>query len=155
MMSDIGKGRGIGFFNKPPVRSTTTFREEDMSRPKQHSPTLNWHLLFLGRIYSFIGWLGMLGGLFLLMSMGSTQAAGTLEGGMIFGMPMVLSAFLLICWSVLLLNFSKDITGQQKWSTGAGGWVIGLFNLVSVPIGTAIGTYTLWILFQNHRLQSR
>lgn len=116
-------------------------------RPQQSD--LSWHLLFLGRIYSFIGWLGLLGGLFLLMSLGSTQNSAALSGGFIFGMPLPLAAFLLICWSVLLLNFSKDITGQQRWSTGIGGCCIGMFNLLSVPIGTAVGTYTLWILFKN------
>lgn len=120
-----------------------------MSGHREQRPTLDWHLLFLSRIYSFIGWLGMLGGLFLLMSL------GTAAGEKIFGMPVALSALLLICWSVLLLNFSKDINGQQRWSTGVGGCFIGLFNLISVPIGTAIGTYTLWIIYRSHRLQAR
>ena len=119
-----------------------------MSEPREQSPTFAWHLLFLSRIYSFIGWLGMLGGLFLLFSLGSAP------DGKIFGMPTALSALLLICWSTLLLNFSKDIIGRQRWSTGIGGCFIGLFNLISVPIGTAVGTYTLWIIYQSRRLQS-
>ncbi len=126
-----------------------------MSASIQQNPTFNWHLVFLGRIYSFLGWMGLLGGVFLLMAMGSPQTTGPVAGGAVFGMPLAVSAFLLICWSILLLNFSRDITGNQRWSTGIGGCLIGLFNLISVPIGTAVGTYTLWIIFQNRRLQSR
>lgn len=117
-----------------------------MSQTKRTAPELDWHILFLGRIYSFTGWLGLLGGGFLLLSLANTEVQAAQVQTQVFGMPPALSAFLLICWSMLLLSFSKDIQGQQRWTTGIAGWLIGAFHLVSVPIGTAIGTYTLWIL---------
>lgn len=116
-------------------------------------PHHGWHLLFLSRIYSFTGWLGLLGGVFLLLSLAGGQVQATAAPTAMFGMPLGLAAFLLIGWSIVLLNFSKDVVERQRWSTGICGWCIALFQLVSVPIGTAIGTYTLWVLFRNRQVQ--
>ncbi|WP_163340652.1 hypothetical protein [Desulfopila sp. IMCC35008] len=123
-----------------------------MSQQKRTAPELDWHILFLGRIYSFTGWLGLVGGGFLLLSLVNTQPQTTQVQTQVFGMHPSLSAFLLTCWSMLLLGFSKDIRGQQRWTTGIAGWLIGAFHLISVPIGTAIGTYTLWILARQQYL---
>lgn len=122
-----------------------------MNRRDNSTPEMNWHLLFLGRIYSFTGWLGLLGGAFLLLSLVSPEVRSSQAQTSAFGMPAALSAFLLICWSLILLSFSKDVQGPQRWTTGIGGWLIGIFHLISVPIGTAIGTYTLWILFRQRK----
>jgi len=115
---------------------------------------LNGQIQFLGRIYTFLGWLGLIGSAFLLLSLFSPQTmpAGSMQAGL-FGISPHLSVFLLICWSILLLNFSKDITGPRKWSTGVAGVVISAMNLLSVPVGTAVGLYTLWVLFQYSRHQ--
>lgn len=121
-----------------------------MARNFKKTKDLSWHLLFLSRIYSFTGWLGLLGGLFLLIS---TQTTGP-EATPIMGMSAPVGGFILICWSVVLLNFSRDIWGQQRWSTGIAGYIIGFFQLFSVPIGTAIGSYTLWILLKNRQIST-
>ena len=114
---------------------------------------LNRHILLLGHIYTFLGWLGLFGSALLLFSNFASGPAGSAGAGTgMFGMSQAFSAFLLVCWSILLLNFARDLTGKRKWSTGICGFCIGLLNLLSVPIGTAVGTYTLWILFMNRRL---
>lgn len=114
-------------------------------------PVLSWHLLFLGRIYSFIGWLGMLGSVFLLLS-GLDVQPGSAPPPVIFpGMHWLIAPVLLIGWSTILLSFSKDITRERKWTTGIRGCAIALFSLISVPIGTAIGAYTLYVLFLYKR----
>lgn len=119
-----------------------------MNRKKTLTPPeLDWHILFLGRIYSFTGWLGLLGGVFMLLSLGQAQES-------MFGMPPVVATFLLIGWSSLLLSFSGDIQNEQSWTTGIGGWLIGAFHLISAPIGTAIGLYTLYVLFRHKWLTS-
>jgi hypothetical protein len=122
-----------------------------MEHHGKEKPTLRWHFNFLSKIYSFVGWLGLLGGFFLLLSAGQGQNQQVGDAVQIHGMPQLLSSALLIAWSSLLLSFSKDLVGPQKWATGVAGWLIGAFHLISVPIGTAIGTYTLWILFHNRR----
>lgn len=124
--------------------------------PSTHAesvPDLTGHMLFLGRIYSFLGWLGLIGSAIILFSLVNPEQIplDSTQSGL-FGMSQAIAVFLLICWSILLLSFSKDIAGQRKWSTGLGGFCIGILNLLSVPIGTAVGTYTLWILFRYHRL---
>lgn len=119
----------------------------------ESTPDLDRHILFLGRIYAFLGWLGLLGSAILLLSVfsGSQVEGGGGQVG-VLNLSQTVSAFLLICWSTLLINFSKDITGQRKWSTGVAGMCIGLLNLLSVPVGTAVGGYTLWILFMQQKL---
>jgi hypothetical protein len=119
----------------------------------ESAPDLDRHILFLGRIYTFLGWLGLAGSALLLFPLLSpeTLPANDAQRGL-FGLPQALSVFILVCWSILLLNFSKDLTGRRRWSTGIGGFCIGILNLLSVPIGTAVGTYTLWILFRHRRL---
>lgn len=120
----------------------------------ESAPDLGRHMQFLGRIYTFLGWLGLAGSALLLFSLLSPEAMtvnGTPPG--LFGLSWAFSIFLLVCWSILLLNFSKDLTGRRRWSTGVGGFCIGILNLLSVPFGTAVGTYTLWILFWYRRVR--
>lgn len=128
----------------------------DMMTPGQTASVydLSGHIQFLGRIYTFLGWLGLIGSGFLLLSLFSPQAMSSahVEAGL-FGISPHFSVFLLICWSILLLNFAKDITGSRKWSTGIGGVLIASLSLLSVPVGTAVGIYTLWFLLQYRRLQ--
>jgi len=114
---------------------------------------LNGQTHFLGRIYTFLGWLGLIGAGFLLLALFSPQTipADGIQTSL-FSISPHLSVFLLICWSTLLLNFAKDVTGQRKWSTGIPGVIIAVINLLSVPVGTAVGLYTLWVLLQYRRL---
>lgn len=115
---------------------------------------LGKHLYFLGQIYAFLGWLGIVGSVVLLLvQFHPVMSAEHAVTPGFLGLSQSFSTFLLICWSVLLLNFSRDINGKRKWSTGLGGVCIGLLNLLSMPIGTAVGTYTLYILFRHNRLE--
>lgn len=110
---------------------------------------LSYHFQFLGRIYAFIGWMGVIGSVFLFLAAfnaGPETATASQSNSAL--LPQTVQAVLLACWSVLLLNFSKDIAGPHAWSIGIGGYVLSVLNLLSVPIGTAIGTYTLWVLFK-------
>ena len=114
---------------------------------------LNGQTQFLGRIYTFLGWLGLIGAGFLLFALFSPQAIPV--NGIqtsLFRVSPHLSVFLLICWSTLLLHFAKDVTGPRKWSTGFPGVIVAVINLLSVPVGTAVGIYTLWVLLQYRRL---
>ncbi len=124
-------------------------------RKNDSLPELSYHFQFLGRIYAFIGWMGLIGSIFLFLAMfaANSESAAIQSANSTALLPQVVQALLLICWSILLLNFSKDINGPQTWSTGPGGCIVGVLNLLAVPIGTAIGTYTLWLLFKcrsNH-----
>lgn len=114
-------------------------------------PVLSWHLLFLGRIYAFIGWLGIIGSVFLLIGGLATQQGSPPPPSMFPGVHWIVAPVLLVGWSTILLNFSKDITLERKWTTGIRGFCIALFSLISVPIGTAIGLYTLCVLFYYKR----
>jgi len=124
--------------------------------PAQQSPLsdLQGHIHMLSRIYTFLGWLGLIGSAVLLLAY---FTAGTVphlpHQTSLYGLSPHLSILLLICWSILLLNFGRDILGARRWSTGIGGAIVAIIQLFSVPVGTAVGIYTLWILFRYHRLQ--
>lgn len=113
-------------------------------------PVLTWHLLFLSRIYVFIGWLGMLGSIFLLLAGFAAQPDAPLPAVMP-GLPWFIPPLLLAAWSTVLLNFSKDIINDRHWTMGLPGCLVAVFSLISVPIGTAVGLYTLYVLFQYKR----
>lgn len=110
-------------------------------------PVLSWHLLFLGRIYAFIGWLGVIGSVFLLIGGLAVPQGSAPPPSMFTGVHWIVAPVLLMGWSTILLNFSKDIRLERKWTTGIRGCCVALFNLISVPIGTAIGVYTLCVIF--------
>lgn len=115
--------------------------------------SIQGHTRILGWIYAFLGWLGLGGACLLLVqsvASHSLSAPGVQAG--LWNVSPPLALLLLALWSLLLLNFAKDIAGKRTWSTGIGGILIGCFSLLSVPIGTAVGTYTLWVLFHLHRL---
>ena len=119
-----------------------------MKERNDDGSSLGWHLLFLQRIYTFIGWLGLFGGGVLLFSLTQPEAMAATGATM----PSLLPILLLIGWSTLLLSFARDLDNNRRWCTGIGGWCIGLFSLLSVPIGTAIGTYTIWVLIKLRQL---
>lgn len=117
--------------------------------------SIQGHTVILGRIYAFLGWLGLGGAALLLFQMSvidGSMAPGMEAQQSILSLSPPVGLFLLVVWSLLLINFSKDICGKRIWSTGICGVLVGCFSLLSVPVGTAVGTYTLWVLFHLHRM---
>jgi len=105
----------------------------------------------LARIYLFLGWLGLIGSGILLFGIFSSRTipiGGSQTG--LFGLSPQFSVLFLICWSILLMSFSKDLTGARKWATAPLGILISCIHLLSVPVGTVVGLYTLWVLTQLH-----
>lgn len=109
---------------------------------RNHVKILGWLYIALGAINLFIGLaaFGLLSGIGLLS--GDVQAFGvlTILGGFTGIVMLVVALPNLVCGLGLL----------RDW----GGWVIvlavilGLFNLATFPVGTAIALYTFWVAWK-------
>jgi hypothetical protein len=110
---------------------------------------LGKHVRILGWLQIALGILDLLGG---LAAFGILSGIGALSGDITaFGIMSVIGgfagAFMLI---MALPNLICGIGLLRNW----GGWVIalavilGIFNLMKVPIGTAIALYTFWIAWR-------
>jgi hypothetical protein len=106
---------------------------------RKHVKLLGWLYIVLGAINVLIGLaaFGLLSGIGLLS--GDVQAFGimTVIGGFTGVIMLVVAVPNLLCGLGLL----------RDW----GGWIIvlavilGLFNLATFPVGTAIALYTFWV----------
>lgn len=113
---------------------------------RKHVRILGWLHIILGVIDLLIGLMafGILSGLGLLAGITSGDAVAF---GILSAIGGFAGAFMLI---MALPNFLCGLGLLRNW----GGWVIilavvlGLFNLLKVPYGTAIAIYTFWIAWK-------
>ena len=109
---------------------------------RKHVRILGWLHVFLGIIDLCLG----------LIAFGVLSGIGALSGDVAaFGIMSIIGgfagAFMLI---MALPNFICGLGLLRGW----GGWVLvlavilGLFNLMHVPVGTAIALYTFWIVWK-------
>ena len=114
------------------------------------------HVRILGWLHIALGVLDLLLG---LAAFGILSGIGALSGDpAAFGILSLIGgfagAFMLI---MALPNFLCGLGLLRNW----GGWVImlavilGLFNIMNVPIGTAIALYTFWIAWMLYRSVDR
>jgi hypothetical protein len=116
---------------------------------QKHVRILGWLHIVLGCIDLVVGMaaFGILSGIGMMS--GDVQAFGvmTLIGGFAGTVMLVMAVPNLICGIGLLRNW--------------GGWVIvlavilGLFNLTTFPVGTAIALYTFWIAWKLYNAQGQ
>jgi hypothetical protein len=109
---------------------------------QQHVTILGWvlivgHALFLliGLfVFLLLGGIGAVSGdrqAVVVLSMVGTFVAGLLA---VLGLPGIVAGF--------------GLLRRQQWARYLA-IVVGIFNLVNFPIGTIVGAYTLWVLFQE------
>ena len=113
---------------------------------QKHVRILGWLQIGLGVLDLFIGLalFGLLSGLGILS--GDLEAIGALSvlGSLLGGLMLIMAIPNLICGIGLLNNW--------------GGWVIvmavvlGVFNLMKAPIGTAVALYTFWIAWRLYNM---
>lgn len=114
------------------------------------------HLAVLGAIYTIVGVLNLIVAVVLFAAMG-TQ--GALSGNPRAVMDTMTSDVRLVVGSISLLAGLITFTGgvgllkQKSWAWGLI-WVVACTSLLSVPIGTALGAYALWVLTRSEVRQS-
>lgn len=112
------------------------------------NPTMATHVKVLGWLYIIGNGLMLLfavlgGGLAAVGGLLSGDADAAAAGGIMGILAVVFALFaipgMLIGWG--LLNY-------KNWARILG-IVFGVLNLINIPIGTAIGIYSLWVLFND------
>ena len=113
------------------------------------------HVKVLGVLNIVYGALGLCGALLLMVIfggvMGIVGAEGQEEAAIalpIIGVTGMALVVLLVATSLPLVIIGYGLFKQRSWSRVAG-IVISIINLISVPLGTALGIYGLWVLFSK------
>ena len=114
---------------------------------RKHVRILGWLHIALGIVDLLIG----------LMAFGILSGMGALSGDLTaFGIMSLIGGFAGTFMLIMSLpNFICGLGLLRDW----GGWVIllavilGLFNLMNVPVGTAIALYTFWIAWKLYNAQ--
>ena len=114
---------------------------------RKHVRILGWLHIALGIVDLLIG----------LMAFGILSGMGALSGDVTaFGIMSLIGGFAGTFMLIMALpNFICGLGLLRDW----GGWVIllavilGLFNLMNVPVGTAIALYTFWIAWKLYNAQ--
>jgi hypothetical protein len=114
---------------------------------------LKKHVRFLGWLHIALGIIDLCIG---LMAFGVLSGIGALSGDIAsFGLLSLIGGFAGFFMLLMALpNFVCGLGLLRGW----GGWVIvlavilGLFNLMNVPIGTAIALYTFWIAWKLYNI---
>jgi hypothetical protein len=113
---------------------------------QKHVRILGWLQICLGIVDLLIG----------LAAFGILSSIGVASGDVAaFGILSIIGGFVGVFMLVMAIpNLICGIGLLRDW----GGWVIvlavilGLFNLVKVPYGTAIALYTFWIAWRLHNV---
>jgi hypothetical protein len=114
------------------------------------------HLSVLGSVYVIVGILNLIMAMGLLAAMG---AQGALAWNARAVMDTITSDVRLVVGFVSLLAGLLTLTGgvgllkHKSWAWGLV-WVLACMSLLSVPIGTALGAYALWVLTRSEVRQS-
>jgi hypothetical protein len=113
-------------------------------------------LRLLGALYTIVGVLNLIMAVVLFAAMG---AEAVLSGNARAVIDTMTSDVRLVVASVSLLAGLLTFTGgigllkQKSWAWGLV-WVLACMSLLSVPIGTALGAYALWVLTRSEVRQS-
>jgi hypothetical protein len=111
------------------------------------------HITILGWLYIVFGALGLFGALFILLVMGGTgMLAGDAQTAALLSGIGLFVAVIVAILSVPSILAGWGLLKRKSWSRLLA-IVIGALNLLNVPIGTAIGIYTIWALTQNESQQ--
>ncbi|HEX9649013.1 MAG TPA: hypothetical protein VGA21_00515 [Cyclobacteriaceae bacterium] len=77
---------------------------------------------------------------------------GSLEIGLVKTIVTVVCGFIIIIISLPSIIGGLGMIFNQKWAFILI-LIAGIFSLISFPMGTAIGIYTLWVYFKDQELQ--
>ena len=112
---------------------------------QKHVRILGWLQIILGVIDLCLG----------LMAFGVMSGIGAISGDMeAFGIMSVIGGF---AGGFMLLMALPNLICGLGLLRGWGGWVIvlavilGVFNLMHIPVGTAIAIYTFWVAWKLYQ----
>lgn len=105
---------------------------------------------------SLLGWIYMIGNMFLLVMgglsffffLGIGMFTGEMEAAGILAVIGITGLILFVALALPGVIAGYGLLKRKPWARVLT-LVLGVLNLFSFPIGTAVGIYTLWILLQN------
>ena len=107
------------------------------------------HLDILGYLYLALGALGVLGALFVFLVLtGSGLLADDPDAAAVTSGVGVIVGIVILVLSLPNLLAGYGLLKRHSWARGLA-LVLGFLNLFQVPIGTALGIYTFWVLLKD------
>ena len=109
------------------------------------------HLPVLGVVYTIVGILNLIMAMSLFAVMGAQDLlsgnVGAVMDKMTSDVRLVVALASLLS-GLLTLSGGVGLLKQKSWAWGLV-WVLACMSLLSVPIGTALGAYALWVLTRS------
>jgi hypothetical protein len=107
------------------------------------------HITLLGVLHIVYHALGLLIGVLIVSLLGwIVHFVGEPEVSSILGMVMSIIAFFMIVISVPGIIAGIGLVKRRPWSRILA-LVIGIIDLLDIPLGTALGVYTIWVLMSD------
>lgn len=107
------------------------------------------HIKILGWLYIAFGALGVLAGVVILLGAGIAGAAAGAQGeagaGLAAGGIGAVVALVIAIFSLPNLIAGWGLLKRKRWSRMLA-IVLGAISLLSIPVGTILGVYTIWAL---------
>ena len=121
-------------------------------------PDVNRHITFLIRLTHLWSGFNLIVGLaltafavaaaLLAVSAGS-QPPGTEVAAGITAATLAVVAMAAIVWALAHYLAGRGLQRRRPWARNLA-LMLGAFNLLLLPLGTALGLYTLWVLLHEH-----
>lgn len=110
------------------------------------------HIKVVGWTYIILGMVGLLGaGLAALLIAGGGWISGDRTAIQITGLVAILVAGLIVLLSVPGIIAGAGLLKFKQWARILA-LILGLLNLPSFPVGTALGIYTIWVLLDDESI---
>ncbi|HEY0971592.1 MAG TPA: hypothetical protein VGE02_11550 [Gemmatimonadales bacterium] len=112
---------------------------------------MSTHVKVLGWIYLALGLFGLFGALMIMllgMGGGMIAAMEDVTAGLIAGGGTMLVAIIAVVFSLPAVLTGWGLLTRRSWARPLA-IVVGIVNLINIPLGTILGVYTLWAMFQD------
>jgi hypothetical protein len=110
---------------------------------------MDTHVRILGWIYLVMSGLMLLGGVCMFFFMLTTGfLSGEAEAAGIMGIVAVVVGGMFLVFSLPGLAAGYGLLKRKSWARILA-IIVGVLNITNVPIGTAVGIYTLYVLLQE------
>ncbi|MEO6238990.1 MAG: hypothetical protein ABIQ52_18495 [Vicinamibacterales bacterium] len=114
------------------------------------------HVRVLGVLYIALSAIGVVGALFLMLALGTAtsivglnaEASDAAVALPIIGIAGTALVTFLLAVSVPGLVVGIGLINLKPWAR-IGAMVLAVIHLINIPIGTALGIYALWVLFNK------
>jgi hypothetical protein len=113
---------------------------------------MNKHIDVLGILYIVFGALGLLlGGFLFVVIAGTGFISGEPEAMTVLGIIGTALGFLFVIFSVPEIIGGIFLLQRKSWARILV-LILGFINLIDIPFGTALGIYTIWVLFKDETI---